>query len=35
MADLASRLERADLAYHQNDAPEISDAAYDALKQRL
>jgi DNA ligase (NAD+) len=34
MADLAARLERADLAYHQHDAPEMSDADYDALKSR-
>jgi DNA ligase (NAD+) len=27
-------LARADIAYHQNDAPEITDAAYDALKLR-
>jgi len=25
---------RADIAYHQNDAPEITDAEYDALKRR-
>ena len=24
----------ADIAYHQNDAPEITDAEYDALKRR-
>ncbi|MEQ1771026.1 MAG: NAD-dependent DNA ligase LigA [Devosia sp.] len=27
-------LAKADIAYHQNDAPEITDAAYDALKLR-
>ncbi|MDF1854121.1 NAD-dependent DNA ligase LigA [Pseudooceanicola sp.] len=34
LADLAVRLGRANLAYHGQDAPEISDAEYDALKQR-
>jgi len=34
LAALAAALARADLAYHQADAPEISDAAYDALKRR-
>jgi len=34
LAQLAVALERAELAYHQQDAPEISDAAYDTLKQR-
>ncbi|QDY69167.1 NAD-dependent DNA ligase LigA [Qingshengfaniella alkalisoli] len=34
LAELAVKLERADLAYHQDDAPEISDAEYDRLKQR-
>ncbi|WP_417310875.1 NAD-dependent DNA ligase LigA [Devosia sp.] len=27
-------LSKADIAYHQNDAPEITDAAYDAAKKR-
>ncbi len=31
---LAKIMAQADIAYHQNDAPEISDAEYDALKQR-
>ena len=31
---LAAALAAADIAYHQNDAPEISDAEYDALKRR-
>jgi DNA ligase (NAD+) len=31
---LAKAIARADLAYHGQDAPEISDAAYDALKAR-
>src|SRR5690554_4129493 len=31
---LAAAIAAADIAYHQNDAPEISDAEYDALKQR-
>ncbi|HQY44143.1 MAG TPA: NAD-dependent DNA ligase LigA, partial [Paracoccaceae bacterium] len=33
--DIASKVARANSAYHREDAPEISDAAYDALKQRL
>ena len=31
---LAAQLAAANTAYHRDDAPEISDAAYDALKQR-
>ncbi|MCI4661491.1 MAG: NAD-dependent DNA ligase LigA [Neomegalonema sp.] len=34
LARLAALLAQADLDYHQADAPTISDAAYDALKQR-
>jgi DNA ligase (NAD+) len=34
LARLAATLHAADLAYHQADAPEISDADYDALKRR-
>ncbi len=34
LARLQAELERADIAYHQNDAPEITDAEYDALKLR-
>ncbi|SFS12156.1 DNA ligase (NAD+) [Sphingomonas jatrophae] len=31
LADLAAQIARADRLYHQEDAPELSDAAYDAL----
>lgn len=31
---LHGEISRADIAYHQNDAPEITDAEYDALKLR-
>jgi DNA ligase (NAD+) len=34
LARLASELARANAAYHTEDAPEISDAEYDALKRR-
>lgn len=34
LAALAAILARADEAYHRRDAPEISDAEYDALKRR-
>ncbi|MGV6813255.1 MAG: NAD-dependent DNA ligase LigA [Brevirhabdus sp.] len=34
LARLADELARHNRAYHTNDTPEISDAAYDALKQR-
>ena len=34
LARLAAEIDRADRAYHQLDAPELSDAAYDALKRR-
>ncbi|MBI1418023.1 MAG: NAD-dependent DNA ligase LigA [Limimaricola sp.] len=34
LARLATAIEAANLAYHGKDAPEISDAAYDALKLR-
>jgi DNA ligase (NAD+) len=32
---LAAEVEAADIAYHQNDAPVLEDAAYDALRRRL
>ncbi len=34
-ARLATEIAKHDLAYHQNDAPTISDGDYDALKRRL
>ena len=34
LARLDEALARADIAYHRDDAPEISDADYDALKRR-
>ena len=34
LADLAARIAAANAAYHTRDAPEISDADFDALKQR-
>lgn len=34
-AKLAAEVIAHDLAYHQNDAPKISDADYDAMKRRL
>ncbi|GMG84437.1 NAD-dependent DNA ligase LigA [Paralimibaculum aggregatum] len=35
IARLSEAVARADLAYHQQDAPEIADAEYDRLKRRL
>ena len=34
LARLADRIGAANIAYHQSDAPQISDAEYDALKRR-
>ncbi|MFT3974451.1 MAG: NAD-dependent DNA ligase LigA [Amaricoccus sp.] len=34
LASLAERIERANLAYHRDDAPDLSDADYDALRRR-
>ncbi len=34
-ADLQARIAEADTHYHQEDAPEITDAAYDKLRRRL
>lgn len=33
-ADLLKKLEQWDIAYHQNDAPVVDDATYDAVKHR-
>ena len=35
MALLAATIRQANTAYHTDDAPEISDADYDAIKARL
>lgn len=34
LADLAQKIAKADNAYYQNDAPDLTDADYDALKHR-
>ncbi|WP_045390027.1 NAD-dependent DNA ligase LigA [Falsirhodobacter sp. alg1] len=34
LASLAAQLEKANVAYHREDAPDLSDAEYDALKAR-
>ena len=34
LESLAAAIAEADLAYHQNDAPDLTDAAYDALRRR-
>ena len=34
LARLAEEIAAADIAYHGNDAPEITDAEYDALRVR-
>jgi len=34
-ADLAGKVAKANIAYHRDDAPTISDADYDAMKRRL
>ena len=33
LAELAAEIKRHDRAYHQNDAPEITDAEYDRLRR--
>jgi len=33
-ADLLQKLNEWDIAYHQNDAPVVDDATYDAAKSR-